>query len=248
MIRGLYIAGSALLAENRTEQAIAQNMDNLSTPGYQAISYLEETVPVQAIQVGSSAVGPLATSVAVAGQTLSTAPGTMQVTGRALDIALPAGVYLTVQTPTGTAYTRDGSLSVDASGRLVDAGGNLVLGTGGQPILVGSETGAVISQDGQVTGSTGKVAGTLGLVQFARPSALLPVSAGVLDATTASGPAAKATGALVHPGVLEDANVSLVQQMVQALSAFQAYGLNEDALNSASTTLQLAVQDVGKVV
>ena len=67
-------------------------------------------------------------------------PGPVSSTGRNLDVAMKGNAWLAVQALDGTeAYTRGGSLDVDADGKLVTRSGLPVLGDGG-PIQVPPNT------------------------------------------------------------------------------------------------------------
>ena len=60
--------------------------------------------------------------------------GAVVKTGNALDLAVKGEGWLSVATPQGQAYTRDGRLQMDAAGNLVSSSGAPLLDAGGAPI------------------------------------------------------------------------------------------------------------------
>jgi flagellar basal-body rod protein FlgF len=78
--------------------------------------------------------------------------GTMQTTGRDLDVALSSERgWLAVQTPQGEAYTRAGSLQVGVNGLLQTSLGQPVLSDQGGPIDVPDQAALTITSDGTIT-------------------------------------------------------------------------------------------------
>lgn len=73
----------------------------------------------------------------------------MRQTGRDLDVALAGPGYLTVQWQDGEAYTRSGSMAIDADGALT-VSGHPVLGEGG-PIVLPPYTALSIGADGTIS-------------------------------------------------------------------------------------------------
>ena len=55
--------------------------------------------------------------------------GSVQPTGNPLDVAISGNAFLTVQTPRGERYTRNGALQINSQGQLVTSEGLQVIGT-----------------------------------------------------------------------------------------------------------------------
>ena len=76
--------------------------------------------------------------------------GTMEQTGRALDLALDGPGFFVLQTGQGERLTRGGSLALDGANRLSDRHGNLLLGENG-PIAIPLRAGTLeVQADGDV--------------------------------------------------------------------------------------------------
>jgi flagellar hook protein FlgE len=111
----------------------------------------------------------------------------------------------------------------------------------------GQLTGVQIGSDGVVTGqySNGgtQVFGTVALANFADPQGLVPMTGNVWNATSASGPAttgAPGTAALgqLESGALEGSNVDLSTQLVNLITAQQAYQANVQSINIEQQNFQ----------
>ena len=76
--------------------------------------------------------------------------GTLQVTGRPLDLALNGKGFFAVNSPSGTLYTRNGSFQVAPSGDVVTAEGYTVRLEGGSVLRSTSNTPMEVAPDGTV--------------------------------------------------------------------------------------------------
>lgn len=144
--------------------------------------------------------------------------GAIQPTGNPLDLALDGPGFMSVQTPSGEMYTRNGALQLDASGNLVDLSGNDVLGEGGPIHFDSTESNITIAPDGSISSSKG-VKGKLKLTEFADPQVLARVGDNLY-----SGPAGNpATSTKVDQASLERSNVSGINEMVSMIRVERAY-------------------------
>lgn len=230
MSDGIYTALSGAVAQGRALDATAENLANISTEGYQRLRPVFHEVLAQATRTA----GRLHDTV-VASQEVDATLGAVRQTGRALDVSLPAGRYLAVQTPQGERYTRAGSLQVGPDGALVTRAGHAVLDADGAPLRVDRAQGeAVINGQGELTqGNT--VIGRLKVVQFERPGSLAHEGATVLAATQQSG-AAQATASEMTPATIEDSNASAVvamNELVNVTRTFEAFQRAIDAFREA---------------
>jgi flagellar hook protein FlgE len=111
----------------------------------------------------------------------------------------------------------------------------------------GQLTGVQIGPNGVVTGqySNGGTQdfGTIALANFTNPQGLVPTSGNDWIASTASGPAttgAPGTAALgqLESGALEGSNVNLSSQLVNLITAQQAYQANVQSINTEQQNFQ----------
>jgi len=82
----------------------------------------------------------------------------MRATSNALDFGIQGKGFFAVDSPSGVAYTRNGSFQLTAAGRLVNGDGYPVRSATGQPITldpglpVDVDANGAITQSGQVLG------------------------------------------------------------------------------------------------
>ncbi|MGL4809763.1 MAG: flagellar basal body rod protein FlgF, partial [Giesbergeria sp.] len=130
MDRMIYLSMSGAKATLQRQDILAHNLANVSTTGFRAELAAFRAVPV----AGDGASTRVYALESTPGH--SDAPGVVQTTGRALDVAVSGKSWLAVQALDGTeSYTRGGALDIDAEGQLVTRSGLPVLGDGG-PITV----------------------------------------------------------------------------------------------------------------
>lgn len=248
MLRGLYTAASALLADQTWQAVIGNNLDNLATPGYKADQPVMgefDTALLTRLGAGNATIGSLGAGSGVTETVANLAPGSLDPTGRSLDVAPVGGAWLAVATAQGVRYTQDGALSLSRAGEVVNTAGQAVLGVGGRPIVVPAGARAAIRSDGTVTAG-GTVVGRLLLTSFSRPTLLQAQGGGLFQAPAGAGARAFAAGAGVESGYLEGSNVdasAVTTQLIQVQNDFQA---NQVGMTTADRTFSQLMQDLGK--
>ncbi len=114
MDRLIYLAMSGAKATMQRQETLANNLANVSTTGFRAELAAFRAVPVE----GSGASTRVYALESTPGYDAT--PGQVAATGRNLDVAMKGAAWLAVQGLDGTeAYTRGGSLDINAEGNLV---------------------------------------------------------------------------------------------------------------------------------
>lgn len=227
----IYTALSGAERALHSQQVHANNLANLDTPGFRANL---EQAGVQALAGRDGYDGRvLATARA---DTIATRSGPVRETGRPLDIALGDGAYLAIQAPHGEAYTRAGSLELDADGSLLSAG-RPVLGDAG-PVVLPPFAALEIGPDGSIairTGddSTPQVVDRLRLVSAA-PGALVKNETGLLVARSGV-PLETDPRMTVRQGHLEGSNVGAVEEMIATMSLTRSFELHMKLLRAGDS-------------
>jgi flagellar basal-body rod protein FlgF len=239
MDRGLYIAASGMLAELTRQDQIANDLANASTPGYRPDRSAQQSFGELMLsnRATGQVIGPLAEGARIVGNTTDMTPAALKQTGEPLDIGLDGSGFLAVQTHSGTRYTRDGQLVVDAQGRLATATGLLVLDDKGRPLKVGSATGIAIAPDGTVT-SAGKAVARLRVVSLTNP-----VKQGDTLFSGTAGPRPAATR--VVQGSLEGSGINPITAMVDMLTSLRAFEAGQKAIQTIDETLQKGIAASG---
>ena len=95
---------------------------------------------------------PLVSFVSSGSGVIKRGSGQFVKTGNPLDVAVKGDGWLSVGTPSGQAYTRDGRMRMNAAGDLVSMTGARILDAGGGPIQLDPTAGqAEIGADGTIT-------------------------------------------------------------------------------------------------
>lgn len=250
MDRMIYTAMSGARSVMQRQDTIANNLANASTPGYRA-----QTTAFRAVEAGaaagsanSAANGASTRAFAVETSTGSDfTPGTMQRTGRELDLAIDGKGWFAVQGPDGReAYTRAGAMEVDAQGVLRSPGGRAVLGDGG-PITIPPDSIVSVGTDGSVsaTPATGPRSAvvTLGRIKLVNPAEQNMVKGDDgLFRTRDGKPAAADAAVSVSPRTLEGSNVNPIESMVGMISAARQFELQMRLLSTADQNAKSATQ------
>lgn len=189
-------------AFERTEVS-AQNMANITTPGYKALS----SVPFEGRDVSD-------------GSHLSTAAdfssGQLQKTGNSFDLALSSKGFFVVRSDSQTFYTRDGQFVRGAGGRIETSDGLYLESESGGDIIV-SQNNPQILPDGTVL-SNGQPVARIATVDFADPGTLEQAGAGRFTARSQ----AEGANPEIHQGMLESSNVSTAGEMISIMSALRS--------------------------
>lgn len=148
MIRGLTTAASGMLADERYQQLLANNLANSQTPGYKASNAELLGFPEQLLRLvdygqdSGTTVGKLGTGVTFQEGVPIFSQGQLQDSNRGLDVAIvdntPSGTYAGVATnpaQPGVVQSVNGNVQSGAGGRLQINGQSLaVVGADGQSI------------------------------------------------------------------------------------------------------------------
>jgi flagellar basal-body rod protein FlgG len=255
MLRALYSASAGMQSQQTNLDVIANNLANVNTTGYKKSKaefqdLLYQTTRSAGADQGSGYQLPTGVQIGHGSRLVSTSKifttGELTSTGERLDVAIHGDGYFEVQLPDGTrAYSRDGALKTDATGRITTSDG-LPLQGGFQPIPAGT-TNVTIAPNGEVTtqGAAGKQTFRVNLVRFANPAGLDAVGHNLFKETTVSGtpeignPAENGFGEL-QQGYLEMSNVKVVEEMVNMILAQRAYEVNSKAVQSADEMMQMS--------
>jgi flagellar basal-body rod protein FlgF len=242
MDRLIYTAGSGAKHILEQQATTAHNLANVTTTGFRAqvdsfraVPVVAEGLPTRAFVVNSTV-----------GADFSSGP--LQMTGRALDVAIKGKGWIAVQMADGTeAYTRGGALQMNENGMLQTAAGLTVQGDGG-PITVPPDVTVTIGGDGTIstiaTGTTPGVSTVLGRLKLVNPPEQDLVRGDDGLFRLKNGAAAPADPAVAVAGAtLEGSNVSPVDSMVSMIALARSFetqmSLMKNAENNAAKATQI---------
>ena len=264
MWRGVYIAASGMITEERRTSVIANNLANANTTGYKRdraidaefepmlIRRIEDDVPIKvtdfkgfSLDRRPPAVGTLGLGSYTAEVATDHTQGNLMTTGNPLDVAIEGEGYFMIDTPDGVRYTRNGNFYRSAAGDLVTSQGQLVLSQQGRPINIpNGVVDIVVTPEGGIYAG-GAQLGTLGFVQFDNRRAVLKQGDSLYYAQEGADPQ-PATGT-IQQGVLERSNANVVNEMVELINNHRIYEANAKAVTTQDTMLDHSVNEVGRL-
>lgn len=231
MDHALYIAMTAA-KETMLSQAInSHNLANATTPGFRASLDAFASLPLSGPGFASRVYA------ATAGRSVDFTPGTLQTTGRDLDVAIQGDGWIAVQSPDGSeGYTRAGDLRLDSAGLLTTGSGHPVLGNGG-PIAIPPYQTLEIAADGTISiRPVGQGPQTLAVVDRIRlvnprTADLVRGEDGLLHrADGATSP--PDAGVTLMKGALESSNVNAVEAMVNMIRLARTYEMQVKTMSA----------------
>ena len=257
MIRSMWSAASGMQAQSVNIDVIANNIANVTTTGFKrsraefqdllyetmrppGSSSSENTQVPTGIQIGHGT-RPVAVS-------KNFSEGELQMTKNELDLAIEGDGFFQIIQPNGdTAYTRAGSFKLDKEGRVVNPDGFLLepaitIPTDAISVSVGMDGTVSVLQAGN---TTPREIGTIQLARFVNPAGLQSIGKNLYLPTDASGQeiagtAGTANFGTIAQGFLEMSNVSVVDEMVNMITAQRAYETNSKVVQTSDDMLQLA--------
>ncbi|MGG1655150.1 flagellar basal body rod protein FlgG [Geobacillus stearothermophilus] len=176
--------------------------------------------------------------------------GSLQTTGRVLDLAISGDGFFVVGDASGNnrMYTRAGNFYLDSQGYIVNADGQYLLGVGNSRLQIPTDAKSLsIGADGKVTivdaSGTLSTIGTIQLAKFANNDGLEKAGNNLFRETTNSGapttgaPGANGTGTIVS-GALEMSNVDLAEEFTEMIVAQRGFQANTRIITTSDEILQ----------
>ncbi len=255
-MRALYTAASGMTANQFNLDIIANNLANVNTHGFKKntahfsdLLYQNLRMPGQQLAGGGTL--PTGSQVGLGVSTGSTSQiftqGSLQTTGNETDIAIQGDGFFKVITPNGAAYTRDGSFSIDPTGKIVTADGyplepEIIVPADKETVSITEDGTVSVTRAGQVTADT---IGNIKVTRFVNPAGLISIGNNLFKQSSASGdpvdetPGQNGAGTIVQKA-LEMPNVEIVEEMVKMITAQRAYETNSKAIVASDEMLQQA--------
>lgn len=243
MDRMLYTAMSGAKQTLDQQAVVTHNLANATTPGFRA-----QLQSMRSLDVGGEGL-PTRSVVQATTPGADYSLGPVNMTGRALDIAIDANGWLAVQAEDGSeGYTKRGDLQIDNTGMLRVAG-RPVIGEGG-PLIVPLGSEVSIGSDGTVSalgeGETPENVAQVGRLKLisAEPGSLLrgddTLFRAAPNAEGAVQPLPADENVRVATGALEGSNVSATEAMVAMIANARRYELQMKGIASADENAQRA--------
>lgn len=241
MDRLIYTAMSGAKQVFNQQAGVAHNLANATTDGYRAQEHRFRSVPVRGEGMPTRAFVVDASVADVFDQ------GPLMFTGRVLDVAVQGKGWIAVQTPEGgEAYTRAGSLKVDANGQLQTKSGLNVVGDGG-PITIPPDSRITVAADGTISivpeGGAPNTVNVVGRIKLVNPPEANLVRGGDGLFRLQGGEAAPLDENLrLATETVEGSNVNVVDAMVSMISLARQFEMQVKMLQTADQNARQAGQ------
>jgi flagellar basal-body rod protein FlgG len=231
----MYAAASGMTAQQTNLDVIADNLANADVPGFKGAAAAFAEV---------SAGGSLGLGTASLGRHPVFEQGKLMKSGGPFDVAVDGVGFFCVEKGGARGYTRAGEFSRTADGRLANADGWKLAGVR----LPSDGLSATVERDGRIFIDTPqakhRAAGRIMLATFVAPERLRALGGTLFAQTPDSGPPRSVAphdgGPAIAFGMLEKSNVSIVESMMQILTAQRAYEANAKGVQAADEMLRIA--------
>lgn len=260
-MRSLSIAATGMLAQQTNVEVISNNIANMNTVAYsRRRAEFHDLLYQNLRRAGSSSsdTGTIVPSGVQLGMGVKTAAvyritehGNMLNTDNTLDLAVQGKGYFQIELPggRGTAYTRDGSFQLSPDGEIVTHDGYRVMPgisvpTDALGVSVNASGEVSVKLDGQTEPTN---VGQLELAVFPNDAGLEAIGDNLFSETAASGGATTAVpgsagyGTLLQ-GYLETANVNVVSEITELISAQRAYEMNSKVIQTSDQMMNTVNQ------
>ncbi|RMH27700.1 MAG: flagellar hook-basal body protein [Planctomycetota bacterium] len=254
MTYGMQISASGAQAALFRQDALAANLANINTAGFKPI--LAEAMHRDYARAEDNLwnlpsdvlLEQLGGGVFSAPTVINFKQAPLETTDQPLDLGIQGDGFFTVGNPDNPALTRDGRLTLDASGRLVMATSGLpILDVAGREIHIDPALGElIIDSDGQITQNGAPIA-RIRLADVPDRSVLIKLGEGLFaHETGAKLPLIDAPGA-IRQGTLETSGVDEISAMLGITAASKAAQSNISMLDMQNRMLDRLVNQFARL-
>lgn len=259
MVKGLYSAYTGMIQQEHRMDVLTNNLANADTNGYKKEGATSQSFDAMlALKIKDSSegynlakrIGFNNPGVKIGEGYTDFSQGPLKETGNTFDLALTDSGFFAVEFKnkageTSVKYTRDGDFTMDAEGYLVTRDGDHVLNPDGKPVKISTTAADTsINTSGQII-QDGKVVDTIQITDFEDYDELTRYGENYYEPI--EGAETKEPAASVYAGFLETSNISVVSEMVDMISLSRAYESNQKVITTIDGTLDIAVNQLGKV-
>jgi flagellar basal-body rod protein FlgG len=266
MVKGLYTAYTGMVEEQRRLDVLSNNLANSDTVGFKKEGTVNQAFRnMLAIKIKDTGtymmnygIGDIRLGDKVGETYVDWSQGSFEVTDVQSDVALAGRGFFAVShvNNDGTRairYTRDGAFTVDVNGYLRTSDGDYVLNRFGATNSIDNEGNYVrinplrkyaIATNGDIY-QDNVIVGNIGVVDFVNYDVLTKTADNLI--IPVQGAQMQASEATLQQGMLEAANVNVIDEMVNMITIQRAYEAGQKMIQTVDSTLEHAVNNVGRV-
>lgn len=258
MLKGLYTAYTGMINEQNRMDILTNNLANANTVGFKKEGSTSQAFKdVLALKIKDTSEAPntarrlgvMNMGVKIGEGYTDYSTGSFRETGNTYDLALSGNGFFAIEFTnkageTSTKYTRDGSFTLNVDGYLVTEDGDYVLDEDGDRIELDPLKTSFIDAYGNIY-QDDSVEATIGIVDFEDYNYLEKYGENLFQ--TVEGATEQDATAQVHSGYLEMANVQVVSEMVNMITITRAYEANQKLIQTYDSSLDIAVNQLGRL-
>jgi flagellar basal-body rod protein FlgG len=259
-MRSLNIAATGMLAQQLNVEVISNNIANMNTTAFKRQrAEFQDLLYQDQRRVGSTSsdtgtIVPAGVQIGVGVKTAAvyriTEQGNLVSTNNTYDVAIQGKGFFKVTLPSGdTAYARAGSFQLSPTGVIVTTDGytvqpGLTIPSDAVSVTINANGEVLVKQQSQITPTN---VGQFTLATFANEAGLEPIGDNLFLETPASGTATDGTpgktgvGTILQ-GFLETANVNVVQEITNLITAQRAYEMNSKVIETSDEMMRSLTQ------
>lgn len=249
----LLVGLSRQVTLRRELDVVANNIANINTTGFKANgAVFEEFIGRTARQGDLSRRDAQVSFVRDRATWTDMTQGSMERTGNPLDVAVKGKGFMTVQTPNGERFTRNGAFQVNNAGQLVTGEGYQVMGENGPITMQPNDRDIRISADGTISVREGDNVdveaqrGRLRMTSFDNPGLLRKDGSSTFSAPNGVNALPDTTSEFMQ-GSIEKSNVNSVMEMTRMIDVTRTYSQVASMLQQQSDLQRTAVEKLAEV-
>ncbi len=256
MISGLYAAMNGMTSQLMRQEIITYNLANSGVTGFKKEDVVFRSFPDIQLDLASMndfdglghpvipRVSKLGTGAGIDWIYTDFSQGQLAKTDDVLNISIVGEGFFNVQTSKGVRYTRNGDFYLSNDGTLTTSNGDPVLGENGQIKLRGINF--TVAADGTVA-QDGTVIDRIKISTIDDPNLFAKEGESYFRLPSGLEDHIKDVIGNLAQGYREKANYSVPEQMVTLIDTFRTYEANQKMIQASDSTLDRAVNDVGRV-
>lgn len=235
-----YIALSYQTGLQRQIDVLANNIANVSTPGFKARNVMFDSYVNDPKGVRNEYL-----SVNDYGEFVDDSQGALMPSGRPLDVAIEGPGYIGVISGNGIQYTRAGHFALNSIGEMVTPNGLRVADDTGAPITIPEGASVItISKEGAILADGNQVA-SLMVSEFENSFDLRPVGNNLFEAEALPIPFDPARTKVMQ-GFIENSNVNSIKMSTDMLEASRKYTEMQRMIKGENDRVRDAISRIGR--
>jgi flagellar basal-body rod protein FlgF len=233
----------------RSMDVVANNIANANTTGFKVESLLLENTPAATAEMSGAPTDLQFVDTWGMGRDFT--QGSLESTGRPLDIAIEGDGFFAVDVNGNEQYTRDGRFRVDNGGQLVTADGSPVLSADTRsPILLNPNVSNLQIVDGGAVMQDGVEVDRIGVFDITDLSGLSKQGNGRYIIEQSEGGPVEPEAMLnpmLQQGFIETSNVQSIRELTNMMTIMRSYQSVAKFLSQAEDLNRRAIERIGKV-